>query len=102
MNCCEGPPPGDRRLPLTRRCRGIAGWILPGAILALIPKCPLCIAAYIAFATGLGVSISTATYLRLSLIGICLASIAYLAAERLSRFRMTRPAERSIARGFRS
>ena len=58
------------------RLRGVAGWIVPGATLALLPKCPACMAAYIAVATGLGVSLSTAQWLRLSII---VSSIAWLA-----------------------
>src|SRR5215471_14852031 len=48
---------------------------------ALIPKCPLCLAGYIAFATGIGLSVTTATYLRFALVIICVLSITYFGVK---------------------
>lgn len=59
-------------------------WIIPVSILALMPKCPVCLAAYIAVSTGIGISVSTAAYLRFALIIICASALVYLAAK-LSR-----------------
>jgi hypothetical protein len=86
-HCCGVPESdsGARATTPTRRCRNFAGWIVPSAILALLPKCPICVAAYLAIGTGLGVSISTATYLRISLVIMCVASLSYLVARKLTR-----------------
>jgi hypothetical protein len=45
----------------------VAGWVGSAAGLALMPKCPACIAAYVALGTGLGISLSAATHLRTAL-----------------------------------
>jgi hypothetical protein len=62
----------------SRRVVDLAGWIVPGVILALIPKCPMCLAAYIALWTGLGLSVAAAANLRLLLIIACVISLVFL------------------------
>ncbi|MGB2834303.1 MAG: hypothetical protein WBC30_01650, partial [Candidatus Sulfotelmatobacter sp.] len=74
-----------------RRCREAAGWALPAGILALLPKCPACIVAYLAIGSGIGISISTATYLRIGLITLCAASLTYFAVSRAHRYLARRP-----------
>ncbi|WP_428308396.1 hypothetical protein [Lacipirellula sp.] len=57
----------------------LAGWLVPGTLLAFFPKCPLCVAGYVALATGLGLSLAAATYLRWGLLVLCVGSLALMA-----------------------
>ena len=67
-------------------CRDAAGWIVPGVGLALIPKCPACVAAYIALLSGIGISYSAAASLRIGLIVLCVALLLFVAARHVFRF----------------
>ena len=71
-SCCGNPAP-SKTASLRRRFVAVAGWIIPGATVALMPKCPACFAAYIAAATGLGISFTTASYMRTAAILLCLS-----------------------------
>jgi hypothetical protein len=59
-------------------CREAAKWAAPGVVLAVMPKCPVCVAAYVALATGLGISVSAASYLRWGALALAIATLAYL------------------------
>ncbi len=48
-----------------------AGWIIPGTMLALLPKCPLCLAAWLSLLFGIGLSATMATTLYITLITLC-------------------------------
>jgi hypothetical protein len=85
-HCCASPIQkgvAERgRRPVRRRFAEMVRWLAPTFVLALIPKCPACLAAYVALGTGIGLSIPTANYMRVSLIGVCFMSLAYLTATR--------------------
>jgi hypothetical protein len=70
---------------IVRRALDVVGWILPGTIVALIPKCPMCLAAYVAAWTGIGLSFSAAAHLRLSLLVLCVGLILFLAVKATHR-----------------
>ena len=72
----------DSFFGIARRCRVIAEWLIPAVVIALLPKCPLCLAAYIALWTGIGLSLATATLLRTLLLILCVAALSYLALKR--------------------
>jgi len=66
------PAPSSR----PRRSLTLTRWSLPGLVLILLPKCPACLAAYIALGTGLSLSVAASSYLRWSLLGLSVAAIA--------------------------
>jgi hypothetical protein len=76
-----GPPtpsPGKRRTGLLIVWQSIQ-WLFPATLLVLMPKCPLCVAAYVALFTGIGITVSTARWIQILMLVFCLASLAYLA-----------------------
>ena len=84
--CCTTA--NHRKTPTwVRRVREIFAWVVPSAVLVLVPKCPVCLAAYVMLWTGLGLSLSTATYLRWGLLFLCVASLLFLIVQRQNRIR---------------
>ena len=82
--CCDAA--SDRKTPKwVRRVRDILAWGVPSAILVLAPKCPACLAVHVMLWTGLGLSLSTATYLRWALLFLCAASLLFLFVKSLDR-----------------
>src|SRR5215469_12775160 len=61
QQCCAARP---RHSEPRGRLGELAGWVGSAAGLALMPKCPACVAAYLALGTGVGISLSAAAHLR--------------------------------------
>jgi hypothetical protein len=77
--CCEAMAAGQSLSPtFARRCLDFAEWMAPGAILVLMPKCPACLAAYVAIGTGVGLSLPAAANLRATLVILCIATLLWL------------------------
>lgn len=96
--CCQSAtrdrdhtqPPASR----WRQARELAGWILPGAMLALLPKCPICLAAYVALATGIGLSLPTARFLRTTILILCVSILVLVIIRTLRRLVLQRARRR--------
>jgi hypothetical protein len=73
----------SRPAGLGRRSLAVAHWAAPSVLLALMPKCPACLAAYVFAWTGLGLSLSVATSLRMLLLAAGVTWLAFLLARRV-------------------
>ena len=62
-----------------RRCCANAGLLAPSAIVALLPKCPACLAVDLALGTGIGVSVTAAQWLQTVAIVLSVSSLCVLA-----------------------
>lgn len=87
MRCCSrenaldaprAAPPEPHHRTWPSRARTALAWALPITTLALIPKCPACIAAYMLLFTGIGVSLPAAGAIRTALTTLCVIAIAWL------------------------
>ena len=62
--------------------------LMPAVVFTVIPKCPVCLAGYIALSTGIGLSVTTATYVRITLIVLCILSLSYFIIKHMRRWMM--------------
>jgi len=82
MRCCEARPDA-RGGSAARSWRSTGACVGSGTMLVLLPKCPMCIAAYLAVWTGAGVAAPVAGHLRFVLAVIFAASLGFLIVRRL-------------------
>jgi hypothetical protein len=83
LACCKDRP---RRAGTSKgRVTQITGFLFSSVTLILMPKCPVCMAAYVALITGISVSTAVASHLRLGLLIVCLSVLACLAVKGLSK-----------------
>jgi hypothetical protein len=61
-------------------------WIVPGVVLAAMPKCPLCLAAYVALFTGFGISLAAANLAWWFVTIASVTTLVYLAATTVRGF----------------
>jgi hypothetical protein len=73
--CCIA---GRAPHPLARRLSVATASILPGALLVLLPKCPLCLAAWLTAATGVSFSAAGAAWLRGSMVLLWIAVLGLM------------------------
>ncbi len=64
--------------PWARAAGRAVSWIVPGAVLAAMPKCPLCLAAYVALFTGCGISLAAASFAWWFVAAACVVALVYL------------------------
>jgi hypothetical protein len=76
--CCDKPS-------RSRRSLDIAGYVVPSAIMVLMPKCPACIVAYLAMGAGIGVTMTMAATLRVTLLILCVACLAFVTVRLVRR-----------------
>jgi Fe2+ transport system protein B len=64
-----------------QRWFALAKFSLSALVLALLPKCPACFAAYIALGTGISVSVAAASFLKTLLVAICVGMLIWFLAS---------------------
>ena len=85
--CCHGGGGATQPAALTasRSVWEITAGALSVGVWVLMPKCPVCLAAYVALWTGLGLSFATAQYVRWSLLLLSATALLYLVGKRIAK-----------------
>ena len=98
-SCCTS---GGPKRPLAGRISSAVASILPGAALVLLPKCPLCLAAWLTVATGIGISAAAVAWTRELVVAVWIILLARMVGQAFSlRTRFQRVPERRPQRGPR-
>ena len=86
-SCCgrAGAHHANTSIRRPGRLAVIAKWLTPSLLLVLMPKCPACLAAYIALGTGVSLSFPVAAQLRLLLMTVCITALVLLAVHSIHR-----------------
>lgn len=99
-SCCRAVRKRRTSLPASpfRRGAEIAGAFVSAVTLIVMPKCPMCLAAYLALATGIGVSVSAASQLRTAILAASFLILIFLAMKYLIQIfpRHNRPPNRRL------
>jgi len=69
-----------------RSLMGLLRWFVPSAVLAMMPKCPLCVATYYTLLTGLGMSLAVAVVVRNLLIVVCIGMLVVAVLGLIRKF----------------
>ena len=75
MNCCKVL---TGRRPQHSWWHGTSGCVGSGALLVLLPKCPMCIAAYLTLWTGASIAMPVVMHLRMMVAILFVASVCLL------------------------
>lgn len=80
---CECKP---SRIRMTMRCAAASlKWLVPSAVMVFMPKCPACVAGYIALFTGIGITLPLATKLHVGVLAACIIILFALTVSVIHR-----------------
>lgn len=87
LHCCHKNSRTNGDEPQQRtdvhRVRKAFEWIVPGTLLVLMPKCPMCLVAYVALGTGLTISSASANILMRTVTAVCIGALALCLIRRV-------------------